>query len=599
MDQETLRLEYTKAALTYSALAEKEERRLFIISIIRLAVFAGGFILSWLAFTSGIVPGILTALFMLSLFLWLVKIYMVHSSEKEYLKNLSGINAREAAVVSGDFSSLDQGSEYADAGHPFSNDIDLFGPASLFQYINRTVTGLGRDMLAGWLSEPFLLASELVKRQQAIKELSAKAKWRQDFQAQGMTNPLEKKDLESVISWIADSKSSIRGIHRYLIVILPVATLIALSLLIAGLLHYSIFTSLITINLLYVFSGIRNTGRLHTSLSKKYLQLESMNRLICLFENERFDSEIMISIRSGLAGKEFSAAEAVGKLGKIIRAFDNRLNLIVGIALNGLLLWDYQCIWRLEKWKRKYRDTFSIWLEMLGITDAFISLAGYAFNNQGYVFPVIADNGTVLAIKSGGHPLLNSKERVCNDFKITANGQVCVITGANMAGKSTFLRTVSVNLVLAMSGAPVCAGSMTFRPVKLFTSMRTTDSLSGHESYFYAELRRLGTLKNLVQKGEPVLFILDEILKGTNSGDKSLGSKLFIKKLIEHEGTGIIATHDLSLGDLEKEYKGTLFNKCFEVEIDNDRISFDYILRDGITRKMNAAILMKQMGILD
>jgi DNA mismatch repair ATPase MutS len=235
---------------------------------------------------------------------------------------------------------------------------------------------------------------------------------------------------------------------------------------------------------------------------------------------------------------------------------------------------------------------------MLGQVDALITLGNYAYNNQGFSYPSLSDGEKIFTAKKLGHPLINRNDRVCNDFSIPGKGTVCIITGANMAGKSTFLRTLAVNYILAMSGAPVCAEGMSFAPVKLFTSMRTTDSLSNHESYFYAELKRLRLLKTMIGDGEPVLFILDEILKGTNSADKSLGSKLFVKKLIELGGTGLIATHDISLGEMESDYPGTVINRCFEVEIDGETITFDYLLRDGITHKMNAALLMKQMGIL-
>jgi DNA mismatch repair ATPase MutS len=288
----------------------------------------------------------------------------------------------------------------------------------------------------------------------------------------------------------------------------------------------------------------------------------------------------------------------VRRLGNLIQAFDSRLNLLVGFALNGLLLWDYHSIERLEKWKSDYSSFFPVWLEMLGEIDAFVSLGNYAFNNPDFSFPVPQEGEIMFSARSLGHPLINGHYRICNDFIIPKKGMVCVITGANMAGKSTFLRTLAVNYILGMVGAPVCAAGMRFKPVKLFTSMRTTDSLSNHESYFYAELKRLKQLMSFISRGEPLLFILDEILKGTNSADKSLGSKLFIQKLVELGGTGLIATHDISVGEMEADYPGAIFNKCFEVEIDGETITFDYLLRDGITHKMNAALLMKQMGIL-
>jgi DNA mismatch repair ATPase MutS len=236
---------------------------------------------------------------------------------------------------------------------------------------------------------------------------------------------------------------------------------------------------------------------------------------------------------------------------------------------------------------------------MLGQVDAFISFGNYAANNSSGIYPSISDDNTVFSAQKLGHPLLDSEERVSNDFEIARKGCVYVITGANMAGKSTFLRTVAVNYILAMTGAPVCASFLKFRPVRLFTSMRTTDSLSNHESYFYAELKRLRVLITMVESGEPLLFILDEILKGTNSVDKSEGSKLFVRRMISSKGTGLIATHDISLGELENEYPGIVLNKCFEIEIKGDKVSFDYRLRDGITTRMNASLLMKEMGITD
>jgi DNA mismatch repair ATPase MutS len=198
-----------------------------------------------------------------------------------------------------------------------------------------------------------------------------------------------------------------------------------------------------------------------------------------------------------------------------------------------------------------------------------------------------------------GHPLIDESSRVCNDFTLERCGNVCIISGANMAGKSTFLRTVAVNYILGMIGAPVCARELKFTPLKLFTSMRTVDSLSKNESYFYAELKRLRILKTRIEKGESIFFILDEILKGTNSADKSLGSNLFLKRMVELGATGLIATHDTSLGEMEKTYPGLVNNKCFEIEIDGENIIFDYKLHNGITKKMNAALLMKQMGILE
>jgi len=317
-----------------------------------------------------------------------------------------------------------------------------------------------------------------------------------------------------------------------------------------------------------------------------------------LIENEPFESPLIGKIKEDIKVNRQSAVRALKELSKIIRAFDSRLNIIVGFVLNGLLLWDLHCIQKLDKWKADYRQLFPGWLDLLGQTDAFISLGNYSYNNPEFVFPFIADDKTPLQATHLGHPLIAGGIRVCNDFILQSKGRICIISGANMAGKSTFLRSVAVNMILALAGAPVCATGMRFTPVRLFTSMRTTDSLTSNESYFYAELKRLRQLEQKIISGEDILFVLDEILKGTNSEDKSLGSRLFLIKIINLGGTGLIATHDTSLGSMETEHPDVIINKCIEVEIDGEMIRFDYKLRDGIASKKNAVLLMKQMGII-
>jgi len=599
MGTESLREKYIKAVDDYRLAVLKEEKTLLILSSLRLICFAAGILIIWIGFTHSATAGLVLSLPVIILFLYLLKLYYVHSEKKEFLFSLSQINARESAALSGDLSFFEAGEEYVNHDHSFSNDVDLFGNSSLFQYLNRTITSYGREILSGWLSDPYPLSIGLAKRQEAIRELAGKERWRQEFMASGYKNPLEKKDITALLDWIREhNNSGIYMLKNILIFILPAAAIISLSLLIAGILNYSVFTFIFLVNLLYVTAGLKRTNRIHNALSKKYYYLSSIDSMLKAFDSEPFSSEILNEIQKNISGSKVSAAGSVRKLGSLIQVFDSRLNLLVGLALNGLLLWDYHSIRRLEKWKSDYNSLFPVWLEMLGQVDAYISLGNYAFNNPDFSYPSLSSGENMFSATSLGHPLINDYDRICNDFTIPKKGIVCVITGANMAGKSTFLRTLAVNYILGMSGAPVCAGEMSFVPVKLFTSMRTTDSLSNHESYFYAELKRLRQLKTMIGNGEPVFFILDEILKGTNSVDKSLGSKLFIQKLIELRGTGLIATHDISVGEMEADFPGIVVNKCFEVEINEENISFDYLLRDGITHKMNAALLMKQMGIL-
>ena len=326
--------------------------------------------------------------------------------------------------------------------------------------------------------------------------------------------------------------------------------------------------------------------------------LKKYSRLFDYFEKPDFKSSFLSSYQKKLYANDESATMAIRHLAGIISAFDSRLNIFVGVLLNGLLLWDIQCMIRLEKWQEKYRDVLPEWFDALGGFDSLAGFSNFRFNHPGYVYPEISEEHVLIA-QNIGHPLIVPEERVCNDFELAKEGNFAIVTGANMAGKSTFLRTIGVNWILAMAGAPVCADKFVFKPENLFTSMRTSDSLQKSESYFYAELKRLKELIDRLKNKEHLFIILDEILKGTNSVDKQAGSQTVLQNILKLGGTGIIATHDLELAKMEKQFPDRIVNKCFEIEINGAEIFFDYKLIDGITKKMNASLLMEQMGILN
>ncbi len=599
--KEELKRDYLNQAASLRTKVEKEKKVLFIIGVLRLIVFIGGMILIYLSFVLSKYTGIAALVFFVSLFLFLLRYDALHTSLKVYLENLEIINLNEAKALDGDFSMFNEGNTFIRSDHDFTYDADIFGPSSLFQYLCRTCTGYGSQVLAGWLSDPYTVSLSLEERQEAIKELAGKDQWRKSYLATGMNRSLDESQISGFTAWL--SKENIINTSAYRKVIMwlfPVLNLLSLGLVITGFVSYIVFIVLFLVSLFFVFLDLKTTSAIHEELTGRFRFIDSLGKLLGLIDSESFDSSLINNMKTGMSGTDRSAVKAAGELGRIINSFDSRLNVIVGLVLNGLLLWDLHCVRRLEKWKMTYREQFPLWLKMIGQTDALISLGNYTFNNREFAFPDISADGiTVFKAVNLGHPLIHEETRVCNDFILEEKGKICIITGANMAGKSTFLRSVAVNYILAMTGAPVCAGKLLFSPVKLFTSMRTTDSLSSNESYFYAELKRLRILKQKLQEGENIFFLLDEILKGTNSEDKSQGSKIFIDKLISLGGTGLIATHDLSLGELEERYPGKIINKCIEVEIDGEKINFDYILREGIARNRNAVLLMRQMGILD
>lgn len=271
--------------------------------------------------------------------------------------------------------------------------------------------------------------------------------------------------------------------------------------------------------------------------------------------------------------------------------------MIMGVILNGFLLWDLQCILRLEQWKKANADLVPGWFGILGKFEALNSLANFKFNHPESVFPEIAGGNMILHAEFLGHPLIPTGENIRNSLKISRPGEFMLITGSNMAGKSTFLRTVGVNLVLAGAGAPVLAEQMTWNPLKLLTSMRVWDSLSNRESTFYVELKRLRMILEAIRSGGPVMVLLDEILTGTNSRDKHFGSEMFIRQLIREGASGLVATHDLELGKLEQEFPDKVLNYCFEVQIEKEEFRYDYKLRRGICKTLNATELMKKMGV--
>lgn len=589
---------YTDNVEKYRSLLDRTGKRLLYLSLLRLFDFIAGLILLVLLWKISQLAAIGAFLVSIFLFVVLLKRYSIHSFKKTFYENLLLINESEIKGLKDDHSCFDGGDEHIDPHHDFSHDIDLFGKDSLFQYLNRTCTGRGKNILAGWLMKPSILSDKIGERQEAIKEMAEMPQWRHEFNAYGMMGITDESTINDFVNWLKEEPGYLTNrtynIIRFLI---PAITLIIFALTVASILHYSIFILVIIINLGIISVNLKETNNIHAKVSRKYSMFKTLSNLILHFEGHKFKSVYINDLQKVLSAGDESASHSIVRLSKILQAFDSRLNMLMAVPLNGFLLWDIQCINWLEHWKKSASDLLPQWFHNLGQADALCSLANYGFNNANYCYPVISGRKEYLSSSKLGHPLIPEKTRVCNDFTISQKGEINIITGANMAGKSTFLRTVAINMILAMTGAPVCADEFAFTPCTVYSSMRTTDSLSDSESYFYAELKRLRVLKERLENNENIFFLLDEILKGTNSEDKSRGSQLFIEKIIKYAATGIVATHDILLGKLGNQHE-SIRNRCFEIEIDGDEVKFDYILRDGMTTKMNAAILMKQMGII-
>ncbi len=535
--------------------------------------------------------------FFLAVFIFLVIYYIKQLEQLSFIKNLTKINKEELEVLKNNLKAFYNGEDFIDRDHPYSYDLDLFGEGSLYQYLNRTTTLVGRELLTKRLTNIKSTKEEIENKQNTIQELVKKLEWRQNFMATGYLCPVTKEDNKKIDYWIDKPVYFIKSLfYRIIVVLLPLVTISFLGLLIVGISHYSWVILFAILQLVVASLLLRKTNREQSLVSEELRILKNYSKLIKLIEGEHFSSDFLIKLQKDLKTDAVNAQAAFKKLIKIIDAFDTRLNIFLGVILNATLMWDLYSQMRLEKWKIKYGQNVKQWVKVIAEIDLYCSFSNYSFNNREFIYPKITDK-TVIESEELGHPLIPQTKRVNNDFIINKKGEIDIITGANMAGKSTFLRTVGVNFILAMNGMPVCAKSFNFQIMELFSGMRTADSLKENESYFYAELKRLKYIIEKLKEGKPTFILLDEILKGTNSVDKAKGSWKFVEHLLTLQATGIVATHDLTLCELEKEYPDNIKNKCFEVEIDNEKVLFDYKLRQGVTQNMNASLLMKQMGI--
>ncbi len=564
------------------------------LTVARLLTFIGGIILLYFLFKLSQPLGFAIFVVLAGLFFYLVKKSSETKREIKKLGFLENINHDEIKRLNYDLEDFDPGNEFIDQNHYYSYDLDIFGAYSIFQYINRTISWSGREALARWLTTTFSKESILL-RQEAVKEMIDDLEFRQSFQAEGMFVNDKEDDYTGIQEWLQQPNSFKKaGMLKWLIRVLPVVTLgfwVAAGFGISWLPAVSL--SLLQLFITGLF--LRTINKIHSTTSSGIKVIQQVEGLLKLIYARNFSSEKLAGIRARLGKNEDGALAKIDKLAQQINLLDNRLNMLAAIFLNGLLLWDLRLALRLEKWKEENRGLWPVWIHILGKFDAVQSLSAYAYINPGFVFPEIKES-LPIETKQAGHLLIPVENRVCNDFRIDKTGDVMLITGSNMSGKSTFLRAVGTNMVLTYAGGPVCADSFSTPIIQLFTSMRILDDLSRQESTFYAELKRLRLMLELEEEME-LFILLDEILKGTNSQDKFTGSRALLKQLLGSKSISIVATHDLALSELEKTYPKKLHNYSFEVEISKGRFHFDYKLKKGVCSIMNASELMKQMGI--
>lgn len=562
-------------------------------SIFRLLFFVLGIGVLILLFSQNIWLGIASTVVLLVLFARFVFWHQAFQKEQKHNLNLSEINKNEEAAMNDNHSAFDGGEEFVSADHPYAYDLDIFGDHSIFQLYNRTVTTIGKKELADILSATADQAT-ILKRQEAIKELSEKIDWRQNFQAHGAQINDNPDHLKILKDWLKDepfiSNNKLITVLRFVV---PILSIIGLFLFFIQPWYIAILFLLPAFWVLRKTTMQINDTHQRTTHTEKILA--NYATLLAHIEKEDFSALLLQSWKKELMVHENVPSKKIKRLSYIISQLNVRYNAFA-IILNIIGLWDIHWVGSLEKWKSKHKDELLVWFDALKNFDAIISMSTLAYNNPEWTFPTITEKSYLKGIELG-HPLIPRHQVVTNDFEMETTGHLKLVTGSNMAGKSTFLRTVALNIVLAQTGSKVCAKEMSLPHLAVYTSMRTTDALHESTSSFYAELKRLKIILDAVDRKEQVYFLLDEILKGTNSKDRHTGSKALIEQLIKSGGAGIIATHDLELGSLEEKYDGDLENLCMEVEVKDDELDFDYKLKKGVSKSFNATTLMRNMGI--
>lgn len=588
----TERLSLTKGQL------QQVKKQIFRISMLRLTLFIAGVAGIYFFFSQTPLLIVCICLTFLPFFI-LVKVHNRLFIRKEWLETQARIIQEELQALSGNYSSFEDGKEYVNPEHPYSFDLDIFGRRSLFQSINRTCTFFGKVRLAEWLQNHLHEKASIEKRQEMVREISEHTLFREQFRVAGLVHHSQSSDAEKIQAW---SQSPAQYLHagwvKAFIWGVPVINSLLLITSLAGWTSFSWLGLSFGIFLVLSFGIIKRATYIQETYGKQLKSLNGYARLIALAKAEDWKSAGMQELmeRFNLNGQ--SPIQALQQLSKELDRLDLRNNQFLYVLLEGSIFFQLQEIVRIERWKVRYGQHISEWLETVGELDTLCSLGTFAYNHPQYTYPELTEKPFCFLATQMGHPLMPASQCVKNDATIPSRPFFLIITGANMAGKSTYLRTIGVNYLLACIGAPVCCERLKLHPNQLITSLRTSDSLSDNESYFFAELKRLKRIIDLLNQGKQLFIILDEILKGTNSMDKQKGSFDLIRQFMQLKANGIIATHDLLLGSLIKQFPEEIRNYCFEADIKENELTFSYKLREGVAQNMNACFLMKKMGII-
>ncbi len=534
-------------------------------------------------------------------FLILIKRQARVQNELDYALQLLWVYQNEIDLLTTGKNGYADGDLYSDEQHPYTADLDILGPRSVYANVNRCNTTAGLDLLASGLLAPAeKITIEL--RQEAIKELVAHIDETYHFRAElqnhkpGQLEIIKDKLVRQLPLQLGFARSRLLKTYVSAVPFLTVGLLV-LGVLFGGVM-WNVFALIAVFNAGLTFFNLSDINKVYYGFTGSSNQLSAFAGTIKWTEEVDWQSQyIKDMFKEEDSGKaESPVSTQIRQLSSIIQAFDARLNILVSLVLNLFLLWDLKCSVRLADWHSRSSVSLVHGLYRISQFEELISFATLTHNHPDWNFPVIEDTFQLHAVGLG-HPLIDEKERVLNNFELSAQPTVDIVTGSNMAGKSTFLRTLGVNMVLGFAGAPVCADSISLSIFKVFSYMRIKDSLNDHTSTFKAELNRLKMILDAISNIPNSFVLIDEMLRGTNSKDKYLGSKVFIERLISQNTPALFATHDLQLSEMELDYPQNIRNYHFDIQMAEDEMRFDYKLKHGPCKTFNAALLLKQIGL--
>lgn len=558
----------------------------------------------------------LAAVVAIAVFVVLVVLHERLVNARKRAESGAAFYSRGLARIDGTWAgSGDAGAEFADDHHPYAGDFDLFGRGSLFELISIAVTSAGRTRLATWLKEPSQDASEIASRQEAVLELRENVALREDVAvvASEVTKQIESAKLDA---WGAMAPAAFSPVERWLAIALPAANvlLVLLSLpkwivQLVGMTHPEAelqIGMLANVPSWPLLATIVATLLLARRLSPRVEQivmaveraepaLALLSGVLARVERGSFTSPRLRALHDALRGAEHTASAEIEKLRKQVNLLDARRNQFFA-PFAVLLLWTTHVALAIERWRVRSGARIGAWIESVGEIEALASLASFAYEQPSFAMPRIVSEGPMFDAVALGHPLIPADRRVTNDLRLDPTLRLLVVSGSNMSGKSTMMRSVGVAAVLAMAGGPVCAQSLTIAPAAVGASIRIADSLQENASRFYAEILRIRQVLELAKRG-PLLYLLDEVLAGTNSHDRRIGAEAIVRGLVERGAIGLVSTHDLALARIADSLAPRAANVHFEDRIDDGRVVFDYRMRAGVVTKSNALELMRSVGI--